>query len=62
MRVEKTGSCAGLPPGTRAALEGNYRELPEAWARGMYDAHSLDVQCRAMLDGLRRGVAAACGW
>ena len=62
MMIEKLGSCAGLPAGTRGALEANYRELTEAWTRGMYDAHTLEVQCRAMLDGLRQGVAATCGW
>jgi hypothetical protein len=62
MMIEKVGSCAGLPVGTRAALEASYRELTEAWTRGLYDAHTLEVQCRTMVDGLRRGVAATCGW
>jgi len=60
--IEKLGSCAGLPEGARGALELTYRELTEAWTRGTYDAHALDVQCRAMLDGLRQAVAARCGW
>lgn len=62
MMIEKLGSCAGLPDGTRGALEGNYRALAEAWTRGSYDAHTLDVQCRAMLDGLRQAMSARCGW
>jgi hypothetical protein len=60
--IEKLGSCAGLPENARGALELTYRELTEAWTRGAYDAHSLDVQCRAMLDGLRQVMAARCGW
>lgn len=60
--IEKLGSCAGLPVRTRAALEGSYRELTEAWTHGMYDAHTLDVQCREMLGGLRQAVSASCGW
>ena len=61
-RIEKLGSCAGLSPGTHSALEVSYRELTEASTRGRYDAHALEVQRRAMPDGLRQAVPALCRW
>jgi hypothetical protein len=62
MMIDRLGACTALPEGARGALEMNYHELTAAWMRGTYDAHTLDVQCRAMLDGLRQAVAARCGW
>jgi hypothetical protein len=60
--IEKLGACPGMPEGTRGALELTYRELTQAWLRGTYDIHTLEVQCRAMLDGLRQTTVARCGW
>ena len=60
--IEKLGSCAALLEGTRGALERSYRELTQGWLRGTYDLRSLEVQCRAMVDGLRQTTAAKCGW
>lgn len=60
--IEKLDSCPGLPEGTRGALELKYRELTQAWLRGNYDVHTLEMQCRAMIDVLRQATAARCGW
>ena len=60
--IEKLGACTGLPEGTRRAIELSYRDLTQAWQRGAYDARTLEVQCHAMVDGLRQTMAARCGW
>jgi hypothetical protein len=60
--IERLDGCATVPGGTRGALQLAYRDLTQAWMRGSSDAHTLDVQCRAMIDGLRQAVAARCGW
>jgi hypothetical protein len=60
--IERLGGCASVPGGTRGALQLAYRDLTQAWMRGTYDARALEVQCRAMIDGLRQAVAARCGW
>ena len=54
--------CPGMPAGTRGALELAYRDLTQAWLRGTNDAQTVELQCRAMIDGLRQAVAAKCGW
>jgi hypothetical protein len=60
--IEKLGSCTALPEDTRGALELSYRELTRGVQRGVYDVHALEVQCRAMVDGLRQTTAARCNW
>jgi hypothetical protein len=54
--------CPGMRPDTRGALEIAYRDLTQAWLRGTYDIHTVELQCRAMIDGLRQAVAVKCGW
>ena len=60
--IERLAACPAIPEGTRAALELAYRDLTQAWMRGSYDPQTLELQCRAMIDGLRQAVAARCGW
>jgi hypothetical protein len=60
--VGRLGVCPAMPPGTRGKLEVAYRDLTQAWLRGTYDVHTVELQCRAMIDGLRQAVAAKCGW
>ena len=60
--IERLAGCAGVPGGTRVALQLAYRDLTQAWTRGGYDAEALEVQCRAMVDRLHQAVAARCGW
>jgi len=60
--IDRLGSCAGIDEAARSALELAYRNLTQAWLRGTYDAQTLELQCRAMIDGLRQAVAARCGW
>jgi hypothetical protein len=47
---------------TRGALEIAYRKLTQSWMRGTSDVQALELQCRAMIDGLRKAGAAGCGW
>lgn len=60
--VEQLGACTGMSEGARGALELAYRNLTRAWQRGTYDTEAVELQCRAMLDGLRQAIAARCGW
>ncbi|TMQ05849.1 MAG: hypothetical protein E6J90_16245 [Deltaproteobacteria bacterium] len=60
--IDKLDACPGLPEGARGALEVKYRELTQGWLRGTYDARTFEMQCRAMIDGLRQATAARCGW
>lgn len=60
--IEKLDACPGLPEGTRGALELRYRDLTQAWLRGTSDVHTLEMQCRAMIDVLRQATAARCNW
>jgi hypothetical protein len=60
--LEKLGGCTAVPEGMRGALEGAYRQLTQSWQRGTSDIQALELQCRAMIDGLRQAGAARCGW
>jgi hypothetical protein len=60
--LEKLETCAAMPESTRGALEVAYRQLTQSWLRGTSDVQALELQCRAMIDGLRQAGAARCGW
>lgn len=60
--IGKLGGCSSLPDAMRGALELAFRDLTQAWVRGTYDTGGLELQCRAMIDGLRQAMAARCGW
>jgi len=59
--LDRLGACA-MPEGMRGALTLSYQELIQAWRRGSLEGEAIEVQCRAMVDGLRQAVAARCGW
>jgi hypothetical protein len=60
--IDKLAACPAIPAAARGALEQAYRELAQAWARGIYDTPTIEAECRSMTDGLRRAMAATCGW
>ena len=60
--LDKLGSCPTMSEAMRGSLVIAYRQLTQSWLRGTADLQALELQCRAMLDGLRQGVAASCGW
>lgn len=60
--IERLTACDAVPGGTRGALKLACRDLTRAWTRGSYDLQTLELPCRAMIDGLRQAVAARCGW
>ncbi|HEX3760656.1 MAG TPA: hypothetical protein VHW23_18200 [Kofleriaceae bacterium] len=60
--IDRLVDCAALPGSARAALELAYSNLTRAWRRGSYDPEALELQCRAMIDGLLKAVSARCSW
>jgi len=61
-RIERLADCTALPGTYRASLESAYRNLTRAWRRASYDPQALELQCRAMIEGLLKAVATRCGW
>lgn len=60
--IERLGTCRGIAPAARAALEQGYREIAQAVARARTASPALESQCRAMLDSLRLAAVPLCGW
>jgi hypothetical protein len=60
--VQQLDTCPGVGAGTRGELELAFRNLELAWQRGRFTADTVELQCRAMVNGLRRAVGSLCGW
>ena len=60
--LDKLGSCPAMSEAVRGSLVVAYRQLTQSWLRGTADLQALELQCRAMIDGLRQAGQVRCGW
>lgn len=60
--VDKLGSCPAMSEARRSALVLAFRQLTQSWLHGTADLQALELQCRAMIDGLRQAGQVRCGW
>ena len=60
--LDKLGTCSAMSEATRGSLIVAYRQLTQSWLRGTADLQALELQCRAMMDGLRQAGQVRCGW
>lgn len=60
--LDKLGTCPAMSEATRGSLIVAYRQLTQSWLRGTADLQALELQCRAMIDGLRQAGRVRCGW
>jgi hypothetical protein len=60
--IDRLADCTALPGAKRAEFELAYRDLTRAWRRARFDPEALELQCRAMIEGLLKSVAARCNW
>jgi len=60
--LDKLGTCPSMSEATRGSLIVAYRQLTQSWLRGTADLQAMELQCRAMIDGLRQAGRVRCGW
>lgn len=60
--LDKLTACPAMSEAMRSALVLAFRQLTQSWLRGTADLQALELQCRAMTDGLRQAGQVRCGW
>jgi hypothetical protein len=60
--LDKLGTCPSMSEAIRGSLIVAYRQLTQSWLRGTADLQAMELQCRAMIDGLRQAGQVRCGW